>query len=144
MTTISTSERRTPWHLWAVAILTLLWNGSGAVTILMAQMGRLPGISADEAAYYAAQPLWFVISTDVATFAPIAAAIALLVRSQLALWLFALSLALILVNNSYELVAGTSRALVNQGALIVTIVIVVIAILQLVYSNAMKKRGVLR
>ena len=55
-----------------------------------------------------------------------------------------MSLALILVNNIYELVAGTSRALVNPGAMIVTIIIVVIAILQLVYSNAMKKRGVLR
>lgn len=144
MTTIDGQERRSPWHLWAVAVLTLLWNGSGAVTILLAQMGRLPGISADEAAYYALQPLWFVISTDVATFAPIAAAVALLVRNQLAVWLFALSLALILINNVYELIAGTSRALVNQGALIVTIVIVVIAILQVFYSNAMKKRGVLR
>jgi hypothetical protein len=144
MTTISTPERRTPWHLWAVAILTLLWNGSGAVTIVMAQAGRLPGLSADEAAWYAAQPLWFVISTDIAIFAPIAAAVALLLRSRLAIGFFALSLALILVNNVYELVAGTSRALVNQGALIVTTVIAVIAILQLVYSNAMKKRGVLR
>ena len=71
-------------------------------------------------------------------------AIALLLRSRLAVWLFALSLALILVSNVYELVAGTSRALVNPGALIVTIVIAVIAILQLVYSNAMTKRGVLR
>jgi hypothetical protein len=144
MTTIDAPERRTPWHLWAVAILTLLWNGSGAVTIVMAQAGRLPGLSADEAAWYAAQPLWLVISTDIAIFAPIAAAIALLVRSQLAVWLFALSLALIFVNNIYELATGASRALVNPGALIVTAIIVVIAILQFVYSKAMRNRGVLR
>ena len=144
MTTLATSERRTPWHLWAVAVLTLLWNGSGAVTILLAQMGRLPNLAADEAAYYAAQPLWLVIATDIATLAPVAAGVALLLRSQLAVWLFALSLALILVNNVYELVAGTSRALANQGALIVTAIIVVIAILQLVYANAMKKRSLLR
>lgn len=144
MATTVATVGRTPWHLWAVALLTLLWNGSGAVTILLAQMGRLPNIDPDEAAYYAAQPLWFVILTDIATFAPVAAAIALLVRSQLAVWLFTLSLALILVNNVYELVAGTSRALVNQGALIVTAIIVVIAALQLVYANAMRKRGVLR
>lgn len=144
MATTVATVGRTPWHLWAVAILTLLWNGSGAVTILLAQMGRLPTINADEAAYYAAQPLWFVILTDIATLTPVAAAVALLVRSQLAVWLFALSLALILVNNVYELVAGTSRALVNQGALIVTAIIVVIAVLQLVYANAMRKRGVLK
>lgn len=138
MATTFSTERRTPWHLWAVAILTLLWNGSGAVTILLAQMGRLPNIDPDEAAYYAAQPLWLIITMDIATFAPIAAAVALLLRSALSVWLFALSLALILVNNLYELVAGTSRALVNQGALVVTAIIVVIAVLQLVYANAMK------
>jgi hypothetical protein len=126
-----------------VALLTLLWNGSGAVTILLAQAGRLPSISADEAAYYAAQPFWLVISTDIATLAPVAAAIALLLRSRVAVWLFWVSLELILVNNVYELVVGTSRTLVSQGALIVTIIIVVIAILQVVYSTAMKKRGVL-
>ena len=143
MSTVAIPVSR-PWHLWTVAILTLLWNGSGAVTILLAQAGKLAGISADEAAYYAAQPLWFVISTNIATLAPVAAGIALLLRSGLAVWLFALSLAFIIVNDVYDLVGGTSRALANQGALIVTIIIMVIAILQLVYSSAMKKRGVLR
>jgi len=144
MSTPATPMVKAPWHLWVVAILTLLWNGSGAVTIMLAQAGRLTGLSADEAAYYAGQPTWFVISTDIATLAPVAAGIALLVRSQLAVWLFALSLALILVNNVYDLATGTSRALANQGAMIVTVIIAVIAILQLIYSSAMKKRGVLR
>jgi hypothetical protein len=135
---------KTPWHLWAVAAWTLLWNGSGALTIALAQAGRLGGTSADEAAYYAAQPVWFVVLTDIATFAPVAAGIALLLRHRAAVGLFAVSLALIFVTNAYELIAGTSRALVNQGALIVTAIIVVIAVLQLVYSSAMRRRGVLR
>ena len=63
MSTISVPLRKTPWHLWAVAILTLLWNGSGAYTIMMAQAGRLSDVDANEAAYYAAQPFWFVVST---------------------------------------------------------------------------------
>jgi hypothetical protein len=66
MATISAPERKTPWHVWLVGTLTLLWNGSGAYTIIMAQAGRLPSLSVDEAAYYAAQPLWFVIATDIA------------------------------------------------------------------------------
>ena len=59
MSTVTIPVSR-PWLLWTVAILTLLWNGSGAVTILLAQAGKLAGISADEAAYYAAQPLWLL------------------------------------------------------------------------------------
>jgi hypothetical protein len=143
MSTVAVPAAKTPWHLWVVGILTLLWNGSGAVTIMMAQAGRLE-LSADEAAYYAAQPIWFVISTDIATLAPVAAGVALLLRSQLAVPLFGLSLALILINNAYELVSGLSRAILSPGVLIVTAIIVVIAALQLVYSTAMKRRGVLR
>jgi hypothetical protein len=143
MSTPATPRVGAPWHVWVVAALTLLWNGSGAVTIMLAQAGQLPGISADEAAYYAAQPLWFVLSTNIATLAPVAAAIALLFRRQLACWLFAVSLALIVVNNAYDLVAGTSRTLGNQGAFIVTITIVVVATHQLIYALAMKRRGIL-
>ena len=42
-----------------------------------------------------------------------AAGIALFVRSQLAVWLFALSLALILVNNVYDLTVGSALGLAD-------------------------------
>ena len=137
------NKRKTPWHVWTVGILTLLWNGSGAYTIMMAQAGRLPGISQDEAAYYAAQQFWFVLTTDIALLAPVAAGIALLLRSRIAVWLFVVSLAAIFLNNLYDLAAGTSRMLVNQGAIIFTVTIVVIAALQLVYALFIKRRAVL-
>jgi sec-independent protein translocase protein TatC len=141
MTTIP--QRKTPWHVWVVGILALLWNASGAYTIMMAQAGRLTNVSADEAAYYAAQPLWFAIATDIALVSAIAAAVALLLRSRAAVWLLALSMLAILGTNAYDLGAGTSRVLGNRGALIVTSIIVVLAALQLVYAWAMKRRAVL-
>ena len=144
MAAISNADGKTPWHVWAVAILTLLWNGSGAYTIMMAQAGKLADLRADESAYYAAQPTWLVIATDIALLAALAAGVALLLRSRTAVWLFALSLTAILVTNGYELAAGTSPMLVNQGALVVTVIIAVIAVLQLVYALAMKRRAVLR
>jgi hypothetical protein len=126
-----------------VAILALLWNASGAITIMLAQAGRLPDISPDEATYYAAQPVWFVVSTDIALLSALAAAVALLLRKRAAVSLFALSLAAIFINNTYDMSAGTSRVLVNRVALITTCIIVVIAILEFVYARAMKTRGVL-
>lgn len=140
----TSSGSRMPWHLWVVAILALLWNGAGAYTILRAQQGGLPGISPDEAAYYAAQPLWFVIVTDIALFAPLAAAIALLLRSRVAVWLFGLSVLAILVTNTHDFAAGTSRALLSRGAMIVTALIIIFAVLQYAYARAMAKRGILR
>ena len=129
-----------PWHVWVVAILALLWNGSGAYTIMMAQSGRLPDMSVDERAYYAAQPSWFVVATDIALLAALAGAAALLLRSRTAAGLFAASLVAIFVTNAYDLAAGTSRVLVSRGALVVTVIIAVIAILELAYGWAINKR----
>lgn len=135
---------RTPWHLWLVAVLSLLWNLSGAITILMAQAGVLPDLSPDEAAYYAAQPALFVVLTDVALFTSLTAAIALLFRSRAASWLYGLALACILITNIWDLAAGTSRVYANSGALIVTCIIILLANLQMFYAMAMHRRGVLR
>jgi len=135
---------RAPWHLWVVGGLSLLWNCAGAYTIMSAQAGRLPDLSADEAAYYAAQPLWFAAMTDIGLLSAIAAAVALLLRSRWAVPLFALSIVFIAVTAGYDLAAGTSRMYANQGALAVTLLIWVLAVLQLWYAIAMRKRGVLR
>lgn len=68
---------------------------------------------------------------------------ALFLRGRAAVWLFGLSLVAIFVTNAYDLAAGTSRTLASRGALIVTVIIVVIAILQFAYASSMKKRAVL-
>ena len=140
---LTSAKRKAPWHLWVVAVLTLLWNASGAYTILMARAGRLSGLGADEAAYYAAQSFWFVLLVDVALFFPIAGAIALLLRHRSAVWLFGLALAAVLITDIYDLAAGTSRALANNAAMIVTGLIALIALLQLLYARAMKRRQVI-
>jgi hypothetical protein len=142
--TIDDSHRKTPWHIWAVGILTLLWNGSGAYTIMMAQAGLLASVNADEAAYYDAQPFWFVVATDIALAAAVAAGVALLLRRRAAVWLFALSLSAIVVTNAYDVAAGTSRSLVSQGSLVFTLIVATIAVLQLLYSWTMQRRALLK
>jgi hypothetical protein len=111
---------------------------------MMAQAGRLYDLEPGEAAYYAAQPLWFVVLTDIALVAAIAAALTLLSRKSIAVWLFALSLGAIFITNGYEFAAATSRAYVNRAALIVTVIIILIAIFELAYAWAMKRRTVLK
>src|SRR6476619_2993885 len=107
VSTVLTPERKAPWHLQVVAVVAFLWNGAGAYTIMMAQAGRLSDLEPGEAAYYAAQPTWFVVATDIALVAAIVAAVALLSRSRMAVWLFAVSLGASVVTNAYELAAGT-------------------------------------
>lgn len=134
---------RTPWHIWVVGILALLWNLSGAFTIMLSQAGQLPGLSAEEMAFYAAQPLWFVIVTDIALLAAVAGAVAILLRRRLAVSIYGLSLAAIVIVNAYDFATGMSAAL-GVGAWVATAVIFVLAVLQLIYVLAMRRRGVLR
>jgi hypothetical protein len=140
---MTTADARTPWHLWAVAILTLLWNGAGAATIVMAQTGSRLDMDPHEIAYYANQPLWFILATDVATFTPIAGAVALLVRHRAATWLFATSLVAIVFNNAYDVAAGTSLALADSGWRGLTLAVIVIALLQCAYAWRLRTHGIL-
>ena len=133
------ASSKAPWHLWVVGVLALLWNGAGTYTIMMAQAGRLPAIEPDEAAYYAAQPTWFMAVTDIALLSA-----ALMLRSRWAVELYWLSIAAIVVTAVYDIAMETARILSDQGALIATICIWILAVLQLLYARAMKKRGVLR
>jgi hypothetical protein len=136
--------KEAPWHLWVVAIMALLWNAAGAYTIMMAQAGRLYDLEPGEAAYYAEQPQWFVVLTDIALVAAIGASVALLFRKKSAVWMFALCLIAIVMTNGYEFATGTSRALVHGAALIVTAIILLTGMFELAYSWAMTRRRILK
>ena len=135
---------KTPWHLWVVGILSLVWNASGAFVIMSAQSGSVMDMDAREVAHYAAQEPWFVAVTDVALVAAALAAVALLLRSRWAVHLYWLSIGAIVVTSVYDIAQGTALLLQDRGWLILDIVTTSLAILQLAYAIAMRRRGVLR
>ncbi len=135
---------KAPWHLWVIGVAAVLWYVSGAYTIFMAQAGMLRGISPDESAYYAAQPFWFRAVTDVATLSAIVGSVLLLMRDGKAARAFVLSLAAILITHAYDIAMGSSRSFANQGAMVVNLIILVVAVLIMLYASSMKKKGVLR
>src|SRR5690349_9603455 len=122
-----TAMTKTPWHFWVIGALAALWYISGAVTIQLAELGQLPDLKPDEAAYYAAKPMWLSIATGIGTYGSVLASILLLMRKRLAVMVFAIALVLILLNNAYELSNGTSRVYANDLAAMVTGIIAVIA-----------------
>lgn len=135
---------RTPWHLWIVGGLALLWYALGALTIQLAQLGDLPGIAPDEIAYYAAKPMWLVVVTAISTYGAVIASLSLLLRRRAAVPLFAIALAGILLGDAAELLDGSSRAYANSAAAIVTVIVVLTTVAMLLYARAMQRRGVLR
>lgn len=144
MTDMTEGGAKTPWHLWVVGVLALVWYISGAYVIQTAQLGMRPEMPPDEVAYYAAQPLWFQIATGISTYGSVLGSILLLARRRPASAIFAVALATIVLTAVVDLVHGTSRVYANTGAAVVTGVIVAIAVFMVFYSRALQRRGVLR
>lgn len=56
-----TEAVKTPWHLWAVGIISLLWNAFGAMDYTMTKMGNaeyLAAFTPEQRAYFASFPIW--------------------------------------------------------------------------------------
>jgi len=135
---------KAPWHLWLVGILSLLWNASGAWVFVQAQTGNPMDMDANEIAYYAEQPVWAVVLTDLAFAGAILGAVALLLRSRWAPPLYLLSIAAIVLSAAGDIARGSALLLQDRGWLTLALVTTSLALLQWVYARWMGKRGVLR
>ena len=99
---------KAPWHLWLVGILSLFWNASGAWVFVQAQTGSPMDMDATEIAYYAEQPVWAVVLTDLAFAGAILGAVALLLRSRWAPPLYLLSIAAIVFSAVGDIARGSA------------------------------------
>lgn len=140
---------RTPWHLWAVGLLTLLWNAGGAADYVMTKTENaayLAELTPEQLAFMAAYPTWFTIPWAVGVWAAVLGSVLLLVRSRYAATFFLLSLAGLIVAAIYSYVLADPSALQVMGTFagIFTLVIFAVLVLSWLYARAMTRKGVLR
>lgn len=145
---------KTPWHLWVVGLLTLIWNGFGAYDYLMsktgnreylAQMMEPTGVSVDAAiAYMAAMPLWANIAWGLGVWGAVAGSILLLLRNRFAFHAFAVSLVGLVLGMIHQWTNPMPEMTDTTTPMIFTLVIFVITIFLLWYSRRMTAKGVLR
>lgn len=85
-------RRGTPWHLWVIGILSLLWSAGGAWDYLQVQLANpayinaiseKTGVPAEEAmAYFAAFPAWMDAAWALGVWGAVAGSALLLLRSR--------------------------------------------------------------
>jgi hypothetical protein len=150
MTATPAPSTKTPWHLWVVGVMALLWNAVGALDFTMTQLhseAYLKDFTAEQKTYFFGLPFWEVLAWGIATWGSLVASLLLLLRRSLACPAFAAALAGALITFGYSYgIADGLKVMGDQatGALIFCGVIIVIAILLLLYARAMRQRGVLR
>ena len=151
MTTLST---RTPWHLWAVGVISLLWNAFGANDYLQTQLGNLDymeavvtdmGVSAEDAlAYFNGFPGWVHAFWALGVWGSVLGSVLLLLRLRYAVWAFAISLLGLAGTTLYQVTSEQPEWATSGMSMIMSILIWSLATFLLIYAVSMKNKGVLR
>ncbi|KAA9008262.1 hypothetical protein [Histidinibacterium aquaticum] len=140
---------KTPWHVWVVGGVSLLWNSGGAIDYLMlrfrveAYTGQL---TEAQLGFFESLPVWASIGWALGVWGAWIGSVLLLLRSRFAGTAFALSLLGIGVNSIYTYGLAGAEVDAGMGAVQAwfAVAIVVITAGLLFYARAMARRGVLR
>lgn len=141
---------KTPWHLWVVGVISLLWNGFGGYDFIMSMTQgeaywRASGMTQPMIDYYNAMPEWMYGPWILGVWGAVAGSILLLLRNKLAVWAFALSLIGAVVSVAYGQMNPMPELPAEMAMMsYMPWVIVVIAAFLAWYSWTQKKAGVLR
>jgi hypothetical protein len=139
---------RTPWHLWLVGIVSLLWNAVGAFDYSATQFAWEPYMSQftpEQRSYFESFPVWVVAAWALAVWLSVAGSLLLLFRSAFAapcLGIVLIAMALTFAHNFF-LSEVTMAEVVGPEALTFSLAIVVVAVAQFLYARWMRRRGVL-
>lgn len=141
------SERvSTPWHVWIVAMLTLLWNAFGAVDYVMTQTRNeayLAAFTEEQLEYFFNMPFGYELSWAIAIWTSVLGSIFMLLRMKLAVPTFLLSTICFLVGALYSYIFYPMPG-AEVGHMLFSALIFVVLVFTLWYSWVMSKAGVLK
>jgi len=140
---------KTPWHVWLVGVVALLFNFIGVFDFVMTKTQGTDymvkaGMTPDQIAHYQEMPSWMTVVWVVGVFGAFLASIFLLLRKKLAFPVFVLSLVAFLISLLYTYVLTNGGAVMGQQMAITSAVITALLVFFSWYSRFMTARGVLR
>ena len=136
----------TPWHLWAVGMLALLWNGFGGYDYVMTQTNNaayLAQFTPEQRAYFDSFPMWMEVVWAVGVWGAVLGSVLLLLRSKWAFHAFLASLVAFAVSVVYGQTSGGAAVMGTTG-MIFSAVIFLLGLGFVMYSRMMSRKGVLR
>ena len=141
---------RTPWHLWVVGVVSLLWNAFGAfdfVSTITRGEAYLREMNFDQAMidYVLAMPDWMYVPWTLGVWGAVIGSILLLLRNRYAVWAFALSLIGAVVSLVYGQLMDPPPLTPDMAMMKwMPFAIMLITVLLFVYAFNMRRKGVLR
>ncbi|RDC60596.1 hypothetical protein HME9302_01808 [Alteripontixanthobacter maritimus] len=146
--------KRTPWHLWVIGLVSLLFNAFGANDYLQSQLrnrdyiASMTGnydISVDQMlAYLGGFPVWAEAGWAFGVWGAVLGSLLLLLRSRFAFYAFIVALAGLLVTTIYQFSGAMPDALGGPGQMIFAAIIWAVTLGLAWYARRMTTAGVLR
>lgn len=146
--------KKTPWHLWAVGLVSLLWNSFGANDYTQSQlrnreylgsMSESMGVTADQMVEYIDSfPLFMDVFWALGVWGALAGSVLLLLRSRFAFWAFVVSLVGLAASTIYQFTTPQPEWATSTASLWMNAVIWAIAIGLAYYAKRQVANGVLR
>ena len=146
-TMTETEPRKTPWHLWVVGILAVLWNLMGVYDYLMTETRNeayLSNFTAEQLEYFTSFPAWVVATWAISVWGSLIASVLLLLRKKIARDVFLLVLVTMAITFLYNFVLSSGLEVMGDAvSLAFTGLVVVVAILLYVYARRQAAADVL-
>lgn len=136
-----------PMWFWIISVIALIWNLMGVSAYLMeAFMGTdaIQALPEAERMLHESRPAWATASYAVAVWAGLAGAFGLLLKRKWAKTAFILSLAGILLQQIYHFFLSDTFEVLGSAAMAFPIIIVLIGIGLVVFSNSSIKKNWLK
>ncbi|PXA89396.1 hypothetical protein DMC25_09635 [Caulobacter sp. D4A] len=146
---MSDTKSKTPWHLWLVGAVAVLFNSVGVFDFVMS-MSQGPaymasaGMTQAQIDHYQRMPGWMTVVWAVGVFGAFGASVLILLRRKIAAPVFAVSLAAFLLSLVYTYVLSDGGKVMGQQMAVTSAVIAVLLALFLAYAWWQTRRGVLR
>jgi hypothetical protein len=144
MNTAIGSRAATPWHLWLVGVVTLLFNAMGIVSYMTTKLGMLAemGLNANQIAFMNSYPAWISGFWALGVWGAFAGSVLLLARSKWAVGAMVVAMIGLIGTTIGNYAVIDVPADMQAPALDVAIWVVTLFLL--FYARAMAKAGVLR
>jgi hypothetical protein len=140
---------KTPWHLWLVGVVAVLFNLIGVVDFAM-NLAQGPkylqsmGMTPEQIAHYQQMPGWMLVVWAVGVFGAFGASLLLVGRKALAFSVFVVSLLAFLLSLVYTYLLTNGGALMGPQMAMTSAVIALLLVAFSLYARFMAQRGVLR
>ena len=146
---MTTMTVKTPWHLWVVGGLALLFNAIGPYDYVRTMLEgsaylASAGMTPAQIAHYEALPVWVHAAWAIGVWAAIAGAVLLLLRRKLALPVFAVSLGAFMLNMLHTYGLSDGGRIMGQQMAVTNVMIAVILVGLIGYCWMMSGKRVLR